>query len=118
LKNWLKKIDFDLVLEALKRNKKNLPKEVGQITSIEDLKFFKGTGCKACNNEGYKGRLGIYEVLEVSENIQKMISQNAIASDIENKAIEEGMNTMIADGFMKIVTGETTLEEVLRVTKE
>jgi len=113
-----KRVDSEIILGSIKRNKKNLPKEVGEINSIEDIKFFKGKGCKNCNNEGYKGRLGVYEVLEVSDTIKKLITRNAIASDIEKKAIEEGMNTMMADGFMKIVTGETSLEEVLRVTKE
>ncbi len=113
-----KKINFESILEALEKNKKNLPKELGSIKSIEDLKFYKGAGCKACNNEGYKGRMGIYEVLEVTEPIKKMISQNAIATDIEKKAIEEGMNTMIMDGFIKAVKGEISLEEILRVTKE
>jgi len=113
-----KKIDFDSIVKALKNNKKKFPKEIGNINSIEDLKFYKGQGCKACGNEGYKGRLGIYEVLEVTDDIRKLISKNAVATDIEKKAVEERMNTMVVDGFMKIATGETTLEEVLRVTKE
>ncbi len=113
-----KRIDFKVILENLKKNKKNLSKEIGPINSMEDLKFFKGVGCKACDNEGYKGRLGIYEVLEVTESIKKLISKNAIASEIERQAIEEGMNVMLTDGFIKAVNGETSLEEILRVTKE
>ncbi len=113
-----KKIDFELILGALEKNKKDLPEDIKNVKSIKDLKFYKGLGCKACNSEGYKGRLGIYEVLEVSDAIQKMISKNTIATEIENKAIEEGMNTMIVDGFIKAIKGETSLEEILRVTKE
>jgi type IV pilus assembly protein PilB len=113
-----KRVDFDLILKALQKNKKDLGDKIEKIKTAEDIKFFRGKGCKSCNNEGYKGRLGIYEVLEISEEIKKMISQNAIASEIEKKAIEEGMNTMIVDGFIKAINGETSLEEVLRVTKE
>ena len=113
-----KKIDFELILSALEKNKKDLPKDIGAVRSVKDLKFYKGLGCKVCNNEGYKGRLGIYEVLEVSDAIQKMISKNTITTKIEEKAIEEGMNTMIVDGFIKAIRGETSLEEILRVTKE
>lgn len=113
-----KRIDFESIFKSLQKNKKDLPKDISEIQKIEELNFFRGKGCKACNNEGYKGRVGIYEVLEVSEEIKKMISQNAIASDIEKKAIKEGMNTMIVDGFIKVITGITSLEEVLRVTKE
>ncbi len=113
-----KRVNFDLILKSLQKNKQDLGEKIDKIKSIEDLKFFRGKGCKSCNNEGYKGRLGIYEVLEVSEEIKKMISQNAIASEIEKKAIEEGMNIMMVDGFIKAINGETSLEEVLRVTKE
>jgi len=113
-----KRIDFEVMMAAIGRNAKDLPKEVSAAKKVEDLKFYKGEGCKVCNNEGYKGRIGVYEVLEVSEAIEKLISQNSIASEIEKKAIEEGMNTMIVDGFLKATTGETSLEEILRVTKE
>lgn len=113
-----KRIDFNLILKVLENNKKNLPKELEVFKSIEDFKFYRGKGCKNCNNEGYKGRIGIYEVLEISDSIRKLISKNAIATEIENQAIEEGMNTMMVDGFLKIFLGLTSLEEVLRVTKE
>ena len=71
-----------------------------------------------CNDEGYKGRLGIYEVLENSEEIEKLITQAASAETIEKKAIELGMLTMVEDGFVKAAQGVTSIEEVLRVTKE
>jgi general secretion pathway protein E len=68
--------------------------------------------------EGYRGRNGIYEVLEIDEEIRKMISQRASAHDIETKARESGMLTMIEDGFAKCIQGITSVEEILRVTKE
>lgn len=84
----------------------------------ETMKFYRNKGCKRCNNEGYKGRVGIYEVLEVDEDIQKLITQAASTEVIENKAKEKGMLTMIEDGFIKAAQGITSIEEILRVTKE
>ncbi|MFA5961148.1 MAG: ATPase, T2SS/T4P/T4SS family [Parcubacteria group bacterium] len=82
-----------------------------------DVKLYKARGCEQCM-DGYHGRNGIYEVLEVDEEIKKMISQKASAHDIEIKGRENGMLTMIEDGFAKCIQGITTVEEVLRVTKE
>lgn len=110
-----KKMDFDSIVKSLNKNKKDLSKE---IKKVEDIEFYRGKGCKNCNEEGYKGRMGIYEVLEVTDEIKKLISQNVTAGEIEEKAIEEGMNTMMVDGFVKALKGLTSLEEVLRVTKE
>jgi type IV pilus assembly protein PilB len=110
-----KKVDFDSIVKSLNKNKKDLSKE---IKKVEDMEFYRGKGCKTCNEEGYKGRMGIYEVLEVTDEIKKLISQNVTAGEIEEKAIEEGMNTMMVDGFIKALEGFTSLEEVLRVTKE
>jgi type IV pilus assembly protein PilB len=110
-----KKVEFDNILKSLSKNKKDLSKE---IKKIEELEFYRGKGCKTCNNEGYKGRMGIYEVLEVTEEIKRLISENVTAGEIEKKAVEEGMNTMMVDGFIKALKGLTSLEEVLRVTKE
>lgn len=73
-------------------------------------------GCAACNHVGYKGRLGIYEVLRNSESIQKLIVSNGTSDTIQTQAIQEGMLTMQTDGFIKALRGETTIEEILRVT--
>lgn len=89
-----------------------------KIKNYEDAVFYKAIGCPICNNEGYKGRLGIYEVLEVSERIQKAIGENVTAEEIEKIAKDEGMYSMLADGLIKSLNGITTLEEVLRVTQE
>ncbi len=75
-------------------------------------------GCKECNNTGYKGRVGIYEVLGISLTIQKLITDNATANDIQEAAIKEGMVTMQTDGLVKAVRGNTSVDEVLRVTRE
>lgn len=75
-------------------------------------------GCDECNHTGYKGRIGIYEVLGVSIPIQKMITANATSEQIQEQAIADGMTTMQTDGLVKVLRGNTTLEEVLRVTRE
>ncbi|MBU2028671.1 Flp pilus assembly complex ATPase component TadA [Patescibacteria group bacterium] len=82
------------------------------------IKFFKAVGCEQCGNEGYHGRLGIYEVLEVDNEIERMISQKVSTEEMENKAKEKGMLTMVEDGFIKAAEGATSLEELLRVTRE
>lgn len=73
-------------------------------------------GCAECHDTGYKGRCGVYEVLEISENIKRMILDRASTSEIKKKAIEEGMLTLRMDGIRKMLLGDTTPEEVLRET--
>lgn len=75
-------------------------------------------GCDNCGHSGYKGRLGIYEVLPMSASIQKLIVGRAISSVIQEQATAEGMMTMQMDGFVKSLLGQTSIEEILRVTRE
>ena len=74
-------------------------------------------GCEVCGNTGYFGRIAIYEVMPITEKISKLIVSKASASDIENQAMEEGMLTMKQDGYVKVLEGTTTLEEVKRVAE-
>jgi len=83
-----------------------------------ELLFYRGKGCKQCNNTGYKGRLGIYEVLDISLELQKLIMNKASTKELSEQAKKQGMLTMFEDGFMKAKNGITTIEEILRVTKE
>jgi type IV pilus assembly protein PilB len=80
--------------------------------------FYQGNGCKKCGETGYKGRLGIYEILEVTEEIKKLIMAKASTSEIKKLAQKEGMTLMLEDGLVKAKNGITTIEEVLRVTRE
>lgn len=84
------------------------------------LKLWKpnSDGCKECNNTGYKGRIGIYEVLGNTVPLQKLIMANATSTDIQDQAILDGMITMQSDGLVKALRGNTSIEEVLRVTRE
>lgn len=83
---------------------------------IGDKTFYYGRGCDECNNTGYKGRKGIYELLDITEPIRELISQRAPSIVIRQKAIELGMTTLRADGLRSIFDGETTIEEVLKYT--
>lgn len=75
-------------------------------------------GCDSCNHTGYKGRIGIYEVLGNSEAVQKLIVANSTSDDIQKQAMADGMATMQLDGFIKALRGQTSIEEILRVTSE
>lgn len=83
----------------------------------EEIKLYRGKGCKICHSTGYSGRLGLFEVLEVTKEVRALITAKNDSDVIAKKAIEEGMTTMLADGMNKVAKGVTTLEEVLRVTK-
>ncbi len=87
-------------------------------TKIVRIWKAKEDGCESCGHTGYKGRVGIYEVLANSESIQKLIVGGATSESIQEQAINEGMITMQLDGFVKALRGQTTIEEVLRVTTE
>lgn len=80
--------------------------------------FYAGAGCKECNNTGYLGRVGIFEVLAVGDKIARMILTRTAVQEIEKQAIADGMVTMKQDGYMKVIEGITTIEEVLRVAQE
>jgi type IV pilus assembly protein PilB len=86
------------------------------VHDLGDKNFYYGTGCDQCNNTGYKGRKGIYELLDISEPIRELIAQRAPSVVIRQKAIELGMTTLRADGLRSIFEGETTIEEVLKYT--
>ncbi len=83
---------------------------------VGTFKLYKGRGCGICNGTGYKGRVGLYEVMEISEGIRDLIMVGATSVDIKKKAIEEGMLTLRMSGLEKIRQGITTIEEVLRET--
>jgi type IV pilus assembly protein PilB len=83
-----------------------------------EVKFYKGKGDPECGDSGYYGRMGIFEVIPVTEKIGKLILERSSASNIEKLAKEEGMMTLKQDGYLKVTEGITTVEEVLRVAQE
>lgn len=85
---------------------------------LEKMTFFQGAGCRRCGDTGYKGRMGIYEILEITDELSKKITENANANEIKEYARTHGMLTMLEDGLIKAKMGSTTISEILRVTKE
>lgn len=112
LKDIEKYIDVDRVMSYLHVNKIIEPAK-----KWKDLEFYRPKPSKGCP-EGYKGRVGIYEVLEVSEAIKNLIATRATSDDLEKQARKESMMTMMEDGIAKASQGITSIEEVLRVTRE
>lgn len=86
--------------------------------SLDKQLFYRGKGCKQCGDEGYKGRIGIYEVLEIDKDVQEAILRKASREDLIAIAEKQDMMSMMEDGFLKAKAGITTIEEVLRVTQE
>lgn len=82
----------------------------------QTVKVYRGSGCPSCNNKGYKGRVGLYEILEITGELRELILAGASALEVRKKAIEQGMTTLRRSGLLKVATGVTTLEEVLRET--
>ncbi len=83
---------------------------------LNNLIFYKGKGCEMCNNEGYKGRIGIFEIMPISESLKEMIIQKKSIMDITRKAREEGMLTLRESALRKLLLGITTVEQVTAVT--
>jgi type IV pilus assembly protein PilB len=109
---------FDAALERGVEQTAEGITNISKKTTVSKAKLYHGRGCPECGGTGYKGRIGIYEVLVVSEKIGKLVLEHAPASTIEQVAREEGMITMKQDGYLKVLEGLTTLEEVLRVAQE
>jgi len=113
----------DQIREALKEvqeNKVLISKdpEVAKNLKILDenkLILYKGQGCDTCNQTGYKGRIGIFELLKMSEKIAALTVENSPSDLIENVGVEEGMLRLLQDGYLRVLEGATTLEEVMRV---
>lgn len=112
IKNIAKYCDLKRVLEILKSEKIAKPKD-----TLKDIVFYRPKQTKECS-EGYKGRIGIYEVLSITESIKELIVKRATSDQIQEQAKKEGMRTMVEDGFVKAAQGITSIEEVLRVIME
>ena len=117
VKNLQESFEMTEIMEIFKKEPQ-LKGIVNAKSTWKNIDFFRPRGCEQCSNEGYHGRQGIYEVLAMNEEIGKLITANASADEIENKARQEGMQKMYEDGFIKAALGVTSIEEILRVTKE
>lgn len=112
------KTDFEPPEEAVNDIKKVLGSLFKEPEPGKKIKLFRGKGCEECNSTGYQGRVGVFEVLPISEKISRMILERASSADIERQAVTEQMITMKQDGYLKVCEGVTTLEEILRVAQD
>lgn len=98
------------------------PEEIDMLSivpgQLKDLELYKGKGCPTCNGTGFKGRMGIYELLVMNDNIRELVIESAPSATLCKKARESGMRTLKEDGIEKVKRGYTTIEEVLRVTQD
>jgi type IV pilus assembly protein PilB len=85
---------------------------------LDHTKFMKGTGCDNCGGTGYRGRAGLYEVMQLSPELRRMILRGASVAELQAQAVKEGMLTLRMDGILKVLRGVTTLEEVVKETAE
>jgi type IV pilus assembly protein PilB len=107
------------ISQEIKKEYEKMPDYIKQQVQLkEPLMLKKPVGCPHCDYVGYKGRLGIFEIMENSETIQKLTLNKASGDDILNQALREGMLTLKQDGLLKVLAGKTTFEEILRVTEE
>jgi type IV pilus assembly protein PilB len=112
IKSLSEQFDLEAILNVLKEEK-----AVGPKATFETIDFYRAKGSEECP-DGYRGRIGIHEVLEVTAPVKEMIIKNASPGQIEKQAKEEGMTSMLEDGFIKAAKGITSIEEILRVAKE
>ncbi len=106
-------------LAFVKKVASEIPPASGEIVKPEaEWKFYKGKGCDICNKSGYKGRLGIYEILTMSDEIKGAMSEKISEYEVRELAKKQGMTTMQQDGILKVIDGLTTVEEILRVAGE
>lgn len=98
---------------------KNLSKNIilKNFGSKKEVKLYQGSGCDFCHHTGYSGRIGIFEVIELNNKLRKLITQKSDSETILAEAMSDGMTTMLDDGLQKCLNGDTTIEEILRVTK-
>lgn len=111
------KVSKESTLDEISKHfsKEELVKIFGEKSEV---RIYNGKGCPICHNTGYNGRIGIFEVLQVTPKIQALINSKADAGTLERAAREEGMTTMLEDSLLKVKAGITTIEEALRATKE
>ena len=110
--------DCKIVREITPTERKSLADALPLDTIGKNRSFYQGQGCDVCHHTGYRGRIGIYEVLVIDGTIRDAVLRKDSASTLRNLAISQGMTSMIEDGFAKAKAGVTTLEEVLRILHE
>ena len=113
-KEVIKKPDF----EILKKYLDKLPQNIEIVSVNESMEIFYPQKCSSCNNTGYQGRVGVYEIFEIDEEMEKLILTSPAISVIEELATKKGMVTILQDGLLKVIDGTTSIQEVMRVIGE
>jgi type II secretory ATPase GspE/PulE/Tfp pilus assembly ATPase PilB-like protein len=88
------------------------------VSHTAGAQLYRGRGCEGCRGTGYRGRTGIYELFVITEDVRSLILRRASSREIRRHAVEAGMSTLRLDGWVKACDGQTTVDEVLRVTQE
>ena len=112
-----KTFNLEEVMVSLKKESQ-MKEKLANVSDWESVALFRAKGCDQCGGEGYHGRIGIYEVFEMTSDIRKLVMESATSEMLERAARDGGMLTMVEDGFLKAILGATSVEEILRVTKE
>jgi len=112
------RVSQTITVEELKKflSLETIKKHYVPVGEKQEVRIYKGQGCRACHNTGYQGRIGIYEILDMSKAMRELVAKRADSDQITALAIKEGMVSMYDDGIDKITRGMTTIEEILRVT--
>jgi hypothetical protein len=106
-------------IENIIRNEiNNLPPQAQEDIDLSDIKIWKPVGCKKCGKTGFKGRVGIFEALEMTDEMSELVLEDQGEQPIKRQAFKQGMITMRQDGIMKALEGKTSVEVVLKATKE
>jgi type IV pilus assembly protein PilB len=108
-----KQLDLTGMLAKLEKGK-----VISSQDGLESITFYRGQGCNKCNNSGYKGRIGVYETLEMTPEMAELTTNTVDSGILKKQAEKQGMLSLVEDGFIKAVSGLTNLEEVMRVTQE
>jgi type II secretory ATPase GspE/PulE/Tfp pilus assembly ATPase PilB-like protein len=106
-----KRADFAPAIRALRAQGM-----LGASDDFRGVRMFRGKGCRQCGGSGYRGRVGLFEIFEVDDEVKKTILERRDVASIRATAIDKGMKTMFQDGLAKILLGQTTVEELVRVT--
>ena len=107
------------IKEVILKEVENLPEQIKKkVKTPSQIKIFEPAGCKKCNQEGFSGRIALFEVLEMTDQLSEIILKAPTIENLQQEARRQGMITMFQDGILKVLNGVTTIEEVLRVAEE
>lgn len=105
-------------LAVLRKYLASLPKEIEVPQLTDALKIYYPAGCPVCDNTGYKGRVGVYEIFEIDDDMERLILKSPALSEVQDTAVKKGMITLLQDGLLKAANGTTSIDEVMRVIGE